>query len=216
MDTVSTKSSSGGRLFQRTSAFMYALLVTLFALPASANIPIPDDPLTTGARVPPNVLFIMDDSGSMAWRYMYNPEITSISGGGINSGRTGNNVSTDSTYGTTNTQDAAMYDQNYITNTIYYNPNLNYSPWIDSEGQALSGGDSYTSAYSDARYVTNASAGTSSATTNLTGNHQTFFAPKPGATDLGDATTYYRYQIRSGASGRIVRSERLQGNGSNN
>lgn len=201
---------------ERLHAFALAVCVTLFALPASANIHIPNDPLTTGARVPPNILFIMDDSGSMEWRYMYNPAISSVQGGGITSNRTGDNVSRDNSYDSTSTSDSALYDQNYVTNTIYYNPNINYSPWIDSEGAPVSGGDSFTAAYSNSRYITHSTAGTSSGTTNLSNNTHTFYVPKPDATDLSDATQYYRYQIRSGSNGRIVRSERLQGNGSNN
>ncbi len=190
-----------------------ALLVTLLALPASANVDIPNDPLTTGARVPPNILFILDDSGSMEWRYMYNPDITSITGGNITSNRTGNNTSSDSSYGTTSTVNAAMYDQNYVTNTLYYNPNTTYSPWLDSTGVPLSGGASYTSVYSSPNYVTHASSGSTSNTLSLANDTQTFYAPKPGATNLADATQYYRFQIRTNQ--RIVRSERLQATGGN-
>lgn len=42
-----------------------AFLVAMLTAPASAHIDIPDDPLTTAARVAPNILFILDDSGSM-------------------------------------------------------------------------------------------------------------------------------------------------------
>ena len=84
-----------------------ALLATLLALPAAANVDIPNDPLTTGSRVPPNILFVLDDSGSMAWAYMYNPDINSITGGNINS-TAGNQADT------TSTNVARMYDQNYV------------------------------------------------------------------------------------------------------
>ena len=68
-----------------------ACLATILALPVHAGITIPDEPLTTANRVAPNILFILDDSGSMAWRYMYNQQITEISGGDIDSGPTGDN-----------------------------------------------------------------------------------------------------------------------------
>jgi len=185
-----------------------ALLTTLLALPASANIDIPNDPLTTGARVPPNILFILDDSGSMEWRYMYNPDIASVTNGGISSTPTGDNRTRDSSYSTTNTDVNALYDQNYVTNTLYYNPNTTYTPWLDSSGAQVAGGTTYGAAYSDNIYIAHASSGTSSSTTNLASNVQTFYAPRPNATSLTDARQYYRYQIRTDQ--RVVRSERLE------
>lgn len=210
MKTTTSTMHCNRRAYSRRQwwAAPVAFFATMLALPASAGIDIPNDPLTTGARVPPNILFILDDSGSMAWRYMYNPDITSISGGGITSNRTGNNTNSDSSYGTTDTTNSAMYDQNYVTNTLYYNPNTTYSPWLDSTGAPVPGGTTYGAAYSSGNYVTHASSGTSSATTNLANNTQTFYAPKPGATALNDARQYYRYQIRTNQ--RIVRSERLE------
>lgn len=184
-----------------------ALVATLLSLPVSADIPIPNDPLTTGARVPPNILFVLDDSGSMEFRHMYNTSIPGISGGGITSNRTGGH-STDNSYSTTSTNNAAMVDQSHVTNTLYYNPYTTYSPWLDSTGAPVPGGTSYTSAYSDTTYVTHASSGSSSGSINLSNNVQTFYTTKPGATDPADATQYYRYQIRTDQ--RIVRSERLQ------
>jgi hypothetical protein len=87
------------RLVSRCSPGVAVFLATLLALPVNAGITLPNDPLTTASRIPPNVLFILDDSGSMAWRYMYNPDITTVAGGGINSTRTGNNTGSDNTGG---------------------------------------------------------------------------------------------------------------------
>ncbi|MCR6626718.1 MAG: PilC/PilY family type IV pilus protein [Pseudoxanthomonas sp.] len=184
------------------------MLATLLSLPASANFDIPNDPLTTGARVPPNILFILDDSGSMGWKYMYNPDITSVTGGGINSGRTGNNAGSDNTVDTDDTGINGLYDQSYVTNTLYYNPNTTYTPWLDSTGAPVPGGTSYTAAYSSANYVTHALSGTTSGTTNLSTATRTFYVPKAAASSLSDATQYYRYQILTNQ--RIVRSERLE------
>ena len=208
MSILDSQRKAGLNRRGRVAPFFAVLFSTLMALPVNAAIDIPDSPLTTGARVAPNILFILDDSGSMGWRYMYNPSITSISGGNITSGRTGNNTGSDSTYGTTSTNVAAMYDQNYVTNTLYYNPNTTSAPWLDSTGLPVPGGTSYAAAYDSANYVPHGPAGTSSGTVNLAANTQTFYAPKPGATDLTDARQYYRYQILTNQ--RIVRSERLE------
>lgn len=210
MKTTMRTSSFPKQLADRFGPAACAFLATLMALPVNAGITLPTDPLTTASRVPPNILFILDDSGSMAWRYMYNPDISSLSGGGISSSATGDNRTSDNDYDSTSTNNAAMYDQTYVTNTLYYNPNLTptYQPWLDSTGTALTGGTSYTAAYSSNTYVTNTAAGTTSGATNLSNNTQTFYVPKADITNTSDATQYYRFQIRT--NGRIVRSERLQ------
>ena len=65
--TISThRVSSRKGLAHRISPTLAAFLATLLALPVQAGITSPTDPLTTGSRVPPNILFILDDSGSMA------------------------------------------------------------------------------------------------------------------------------------------------------
>ena len=99
-----------------------AFVATLLALPVSAAIEIPDEPLTTASRVAPNILFILDDSGSMAWRYMYREGVTSITGTGVNSSSTGDNRTRDSSYSSESINNNAIYDQNYATNSLYYNP----------------------------------------------------------------------------------------------
>src|SRR5690606_11575231 len=95
-----------------------AFLATLLALPASANINIPDAPLTTGARVPPNILFILDDSGSMAFDAMPADSI-------------GND----------------WRNRTYVHNAVYYNPAKDYQPWIGANGEPLKGGTSYSAVY---------------------------------------------------------------------
>lgn len=200
------------RWIERFRAVSFACLATLLSLPANAGIAIPDDPLTTGSRVPPNILFILDDSGSMAWRYMYNPSIPRISGGGISSAATGNNTGSDNSYNTTSTNINAIYDQSYVTNTIYYNPITDYVPWTGADGTPRAGGTSYAAAYSSPNYADGST--TPGGTTDLSDDVQTFYVPKAGNSDTTDATQYYRYQILT--NGRVVRSERLQASLSSN
>lgn len=187
------------------SAALGAFVATLLALPVNAGVAIPDDPLTTGNRVAPNILFILDDSGSMAWRYMYNVDLTRITGAnGFESARTGDNRSVDSTYTTTSTTPYALYDQNYRTNTVYYNPTQNYEPWVQANGNDMAGGTDYASAYSDINRAVTA--------TNLGNNLQVFYVPKSltdsTATYLGDVRNYYRFHILPTANGGgILRGE---------
>ncbi len=181
------RSPWGSRFPHMLAAFCATLLVS----PANAGISLPTDPLTTGARVPPNILFILDNSGSMDRNYMPDsvPAVAPV----------------------------AIQARTYARNTIYYNPALTYQPWTLPDGTLMTGGQGYTSAYSDVRLVPYTSVGpggvgtfsTSSGTVNLLSNVQTFYVPQDTSrTDeayLGNTANYYRYQIHT--DGMIVRSE---------
>ena len=199
--TISThRVSSRKGLAHRISPTLAAFLATLLALPVQAGITIPTDPLTTGSRVPPNILFILDDSGSMApdtgWR-MGNPDITSITGGSITSiENTGDNNGNTTPY-------TGITRNTYVGNTIFYNPAVDYRPWVDASGNILAGGTTYGAAYSSLNVA-------SGGTIDLASATRTYYVPKAGATNLADATQYFRYQIHT--DGVIVRSERLYGN----
>jgi type IV pilus assembly protein PilY1 len=182
-----------------------AFLATLMALPVNAGIQVPDEPLTTGNRVAPNILFILDDSGSMAWRYMYSLDVTRITGpNDFESGQTANNLASggDADYGNTDSNPIGIYDQNYRTNGLYYNPTLTYQPWVTAGGSDMTGGTSYTSAYTDVDLA--------SGSINLGNNKQIFYVPK-NTTDnttayIGNVENYWRYEIRTtAAGGGIVR-----------
>ena len=179
------------------------LVLGLLAAPVNATITLPNDPLTTGSRVPPNVLFILDDSGSMAFDYM--PD----------------NVPA------TSTVDVSA--QAYTRNTLAYDPAKTYLPWVNADGTRMTGGTSYSAAYgsfnlvggttidlgsstSCKRFNYNNSASvssdeyasTSSSGVNVCGGVQTFYVPRDLArTDaayLNNGANYYRYQILAGGS----------------
>lgn len=99
-------------------SLVVAFLVTLLTLPAHAGIAIPDQPLTVGARIPPNILFVLDNSGSMQWDYL--PD--------------GTNYSNFRRY-------------SYLHNRLSYNPATTYLPWVDSTGATMTGGQNYRSVY---------------------------------------------------------------------
>jgi type IV pilus assembly protein PilY1 len=185
-----------------------AFLVTMLALPVNADIAIPDDPLTTAARVAPNILFILDDSGSMAFEDMPSAQIGSV----CRRNRTNGCVS-----------GSTITDATYVGNTLYYNPMVTYQPWMQANGTRMSGGTAYGAAYgsfnlvggstidlgdsSDCRRFnrnTNSTVDETSSGTNVCGGVQTFYVPKdPSSTNvsyLQDASNYYRYQIASGGS----------------
>jgi type IV pilus assembly protein PilY1 len=167
------------RILARATPVICAYLATLLAIPLNAAITLPTEPLTTGARVPPNVLFILDNSGSMSSANM--PD---------------NVPSTSSP----NIASAA-----YTRNTIYYNPATNYLPWTKADGTLMTGGTDYGAAYSSNEYVNYTGTGpggsgtisTTSDVVNLSDAVRTFYVPYNTESDAewGDGTKYYRYQI---------------------
>ena len=176
-----------------------AFLATLLALPVNAGILIPDEPLATGNRVAPNVLFILDDSGSMASRYMYNVDVTKINGpNGFESGQTNNDSIADPNY----VDPIGIYDQNFKTNTLYYNPAQSYLPWVTSGGNDMTSGRSYAAAHTDIDRATGS--------TNLGSSKKVFYVPKiltdNSSAYIGNVANYWRYEIRTtGSGGDIVR-----------
>jgi type IV pilus assembly protein PilY1 len=175
-----------------------AFLTVLLALPATAAIDIPNDPLTTGARVPPNILFILDDSGSMAFDAM---PADSIGTGWQN--------------------------RSYVHNTIYYDPSKTYQPWVGADGNLLTGGTTYGAVYgsynlvggstidlSDSSSCRRYNRNHSPATTDefatgaalVCGGVQTFYVPRDPSGNLSNVSNYYRYQIPEGGA-EVIRAE---------
>jgi len=191
-----------------------AFLATLLALPVNAAVKIPADPLASGVLVAPNILFILDDSGSMQWENINNGSIASITGSGnFSDGPSKDGVKKGNTGDiSTSTGNSWVYEQNYITNTLFYNPTVNYAAWMGADGNRLAGGTSYSDAYSDSNYVdyTGVEANTSSSHINLSSVGRTYYAPKNTAntdvTYLSNIGNYYRYQIPIGGAD-VVRGE---------
>src|SRR3546814_4783912 len=76
-----------------------AALTTLLGLPVHAATSFPNHPLLTGGNaLPPNILMILDDSGSMDRSWMWADKDTSS--------------------GTSDT----VTDRSYVNNSLYYNP----------------------------------------------------------------------------------------------
>lgn len=174
MENISNRPQSRARIVpqRRWAALAAAFFATMLAFPSAANITIPDQPLTLGARIPPNILFILDNSGSMGWDYL---------------------------------PDSANYgdwrNTSYAHNLIYYNPNVQYQPWVNPDGSEMTGGKSYGSAYSDTTRV----APFAGSTTNLASSTKTFYVPKDSGVITNDLADFWRYQIHT--DGAIYRSE---------
>ncbi|MGS1078360.1 PilC/PilY family type IV pilus protein [Pseudoxanthomonas beigongshangi] len=174
-----------------------AFLSTLLAMPSAMAASFPQYPLQTGAsNVAPNILFILDDSGSMTDSVMTNPDLGTVcrrqSNGNCASGTT-------------------ISDDVYTSNTLKYNPATAYQSWITHSGTRMSGGQTFPTAFSSNNLG-------SGSTTNLSSSVQTFYVPKDttrtDATYLGNSLNYYRFQIRTmGGASRVIRSELVLGGG---
>lgn len=183
MNTSSLFSQFHGKVARsRVPALVAGFFATVISLPAAAANPIdyPNVPLQSGSTVPPNIMFILDDSGSMASDFMPRPgaasdsaPATSTAGGKPNIGR----------------YTAAL-------NGIYYNPATDYQPWRKAD----------KSLYADPGPTAASDNDTSLADPiDLTANIQTYYVPTANGLDLNDAENYYRYQILT--DGRVIRAE---------
>lgn len=163
------------------------LALTLFAGQASAGIVMPTEPLTTSARIPPNVLFILDDSGSMTSATM--PDQMGVTRLPTTTGLDGSNINS----------------LTYTRNWIHYNPATTYQPWVDASGNTMTGGTNYNAVYDNSDYLTGA--------LNLYGSTRTFYVPKdPARKDeayIENGANYYRYQLWP--QGTVIRSEWIEG-----
>jgi type IV pilus assembly protein PilY1 len=172
-----------------------AFAATLAAAPGRA-VTIPDLPLQTGTAYPPaNVMFILDDSGSMNFVAM--PADVKDDGDPTNYGAVQDGLDDDPT------------DRSYLNNTIYYDPSQTYLPWATGDGSTrMTGGTSVDSVYTSWNQVGGAdiSCGwscTIAGTRDLRNNVESvFYVPKSGVTASTSSSDFDRYRINS--SGRVV------------
>jgi type IV pilus assembly protein PilY1 len=144
------------------------LLGGLESAPVRAASSFPDYPLQSGAgTVPPNILFMLDNSGSMADTFMPVPGAATISDVNITSSR--------------------------AVNSLAYDPRVTYAPWdtTDASGGAttVTGGTTYSAAYLDDNQATT--------TGTIGGNTRSMFYVLRNASAPATATSYDRYRIDS-------------------
>src|SRR5690606_4739345 len=177
----------------RLQVMLLACLATVLAGPAGAatdDVVIPKTPLQSGTPYPaPNILFILDDSGSMEYSYMDDEEMPRVS---------------EKSY--CYSSDCGLFDEreSYVHNTIYYDPHTDYQPWVKADGSRFSGGTTMDNVYGHDSLL--------SSQDDISDEQFTYYVPKSGITDYSDITQYFRYQIREvshdGVNGqRVVRSE---------
>ena len=123
-------------LFKKSTRTGFSAGLLLGSMVAYSAVEISNVPLQTGSSVPPNIMFILDDSGSMHFelmpdsimfsdkRYIF-PRANEVYGGNDYS----NYVPT--------VEDGQAYNafaRSFQNNTMYYNPAITYSPWVRADG----------------------------------------------------------------------------------
>ncbi|WP_374604452.1 PilC/PilY family type IV pilus protein [Arenimonas sp.] len=217
---------------RRLPVALAAALATLLASPVSTVFAqsFPQYPLQTGGGVAePNIMFILDDSGSMANEVMASPDVSQICR------RQGQNCASPRN---------DITDLSYVGNIVHYNPSTTYKPWLTASGSQTSGGTSFDAVYGSFNIAGPGFANGESDTvdlgnsgscqtysygpiaednplrspdTQVCGGVQVFHVPKdPTSTSLiylRNSANYYRYELhRVNGTLYTVRSE-LQSNG---
>ena len=173
---ISQQPTPGSRILP----FVATCLATLLALPVNAAVVWPDDPLQTGATVPPNIMFILDNSGSMA----------SVSMPACNSDP--DYIGTNTGCNSSKLSDTAD-ERSYLNNTIYYDPRIDYLPWMTADGvNRMTGGTDVSSVFLDWDL-----ADTSRGTRDLRDSSESiFYVPHDGVTNSTNEADFDRYQVR--------------------
>ena len=164
------------------SSVLAAFLATMIALPANAATSFPDYPLQTGTgSIPPNILFILDDSGSMAWDFM-----------------PGAYAGDKSTLDRRTSPDR-IGAETYVHNALYYDPRNEYEPWLKADGSRYTAGTSLSSVYTHHSRLEDAQ--------DLSGQVHEFYVPKENVTDLTDSGNFDRYAIANvGGVLRVIKN----------
>lgn len=169
----------------RVSTWALSLAIGLYtaagALSVHAATSFPDYPLQSGAGVvPPNIMFILDNSGSMADSYMPVPGATSIS-------------------------PFNLIRRVRSKNSLAYDPQVTYAPWdVDRNGVStvVSGGTAYDSVYLDDSKV----GGSEPNSVGSIGDSlRSVFYVLRDASAPNSSTSYDRYRVDG--TGKVVKAE---------
>ncbi len=168
--------------------------------PAHAGLVIPDTPLQTGSQVPPNIWFILDDSGSMAWNHM--PGASS-------------SWSSELSYNSVLKNRIRFMASN--VNTLWYDPAVTYTPGTKADGTSYADmtlttvrDDGYTSSSHDAYLWVNTSNKLDAVTSwpddtdtiDVDKSYAVFYVLNTGASASSNAN-YKRYEF-SRTSGGVI------------
>lgn len=173
MKTKKTPQSRKPTLLHTLAVTGAAMLATLGGLPVhAATTSFPQYPLLTGGgSIPPNILLILDDSGSMVYAKMPGDE---------------------------SRLEDDVEDRSYVNNTLYYNPAKTYLPWRTHSTNLNDrlAAASYTNVVYDAVSTTN-----SNRLDLRGSEESYFYVPKTGVASPGtNRANYDKYRIGMSSS----------------
>lgn len=142
-------------------------------------VTFPSAPLQTVAEFPPpNVQFILDDSGSMGWVSMP----ADILDGDL---------------------EDTIFDKSSVHNTLYYNPATSYKGWLQHDGSRDLSGTSYTRAWGNVAFLTD-----EVDLSDDDQVYFVLKSTPPKLTDdLSDVALYYRYTFVTGSPVQLQKSQ---------
>jgi type IV pilus assembly protein PilY1 len=112
-----------------------ALLATALPMAHAASTDIADVPMAVTTRAAPNIMFVLDDSGSMQWELLpdeltYTPYVFPRLVSGVYGGSDYSNTAP-----TPDNNDAFnARSRSKDINKLYYNPAVTYRPWANADG----------------------------------------------------------------------------------
>jgi type IV pilus assembly protein PilY1 len=133
-----------------SSGLAAILLVSFFSAPAKA-LNISDLPLYLAANVDPNLMFILDDSGSMQWEHM--PDQTqffTVYTFPLPAGTYGGTGYTNQVPDHQDNNLHNFFSRSSANNSVFYNPDITYQPWIANNGAVMPNADPLCPLYNPA------------------------------------------------------------------
>lgn len=131
---------------------LIALAVALICQPAGAALDIPSAPLQSAAAIPSNILYILDDSGSMQFEMMPD-DLVIFPDNATTASQLGTylfpppnrTIYGSDTYGWgnasqvlipafTDTSFQSFYKRSSYNNNVFYDPTITYTPWVRYDG----------------------------------------------------------------------------------
>lgn len=162
----------------RLLSLLLSATIALAPLSSQAGVDIAQQPLSVADPVPPNIMFIMDDSGSMAWQHM--PGTTATWSAAPPSGLP---------YSSDLTNDIRLRASN--VNSQWYNPLITYEPWLKGHSELNPTGKDYSVDASLSGALKDPSGQTETGTFDFQGELSDW--PTISTSDTGNYTSSWRY-----------------------
>jgi type IV pilus assembly protein PilY1 len=188
-----------------------ALLVFFAAvcLPARAALDIPNVPPETSTSVDPNIMFLLDDSGSMQFEILPD-SLTSLTSSNTYflfprpTNPYGGSTYDNAYLGLDDGKDANVTLRSSTRNVLFYNPTVTYQPWRKADGSSYPTINPASAPYDPAgrnnckiNLKTGDMTGSDCASRTTLSTPITFYV-YVGSGDVTNRTNYIRYQYRSG------------------